>query len=344
MFVALTMPAARAEGLPASVSVSAPEPVSLDGFGRLFKEAAEVDVTFHLSPTREYLRSDTGRRVKFNWSGAPGPLLDAITRRFNLSWRADWNAVRIYDDARLLPAVISRPVEAKPVEVVAVPASTAAPADLPGSGLSSSAVRRTALTTQLRSGSISDPNAQASAAWSTGQYQTAVELWRRPAAQGDTTALYNLGQAARLGLGMPRDTGLAIDLYRRASAGGVVRAKTQLGLLLVQDRPTVAEGRAILAEASAAGDELARSALYALPDLAPRQEARRSIMLGDYETQKRAFRAYARASKGEALSAFTLRISPHKSSYRLTIDNVPADVAAEMCGRLALRQQYCAVN
>ena len=42
-------------------------------------------------------------------------------------------------------------------------------------------------------------------AWSAGDFDTAVNEWRLPAQQGNPDALFNLGQAYRLGRGVPGD-------------------------------------------------------------------------------------------------------------------------------------------
>jgi cell division septation protein DedD len=72
-------------------------------------------------------------------------------------------------------------------------------------------------------------------AWSRGDYAAAVAEWERPAAEGDADAMFNLGQAYRLGRGVPVDPARAEDLYRRAAAAGHLQAADTYGLMLFQD-------------------------------------------------------------------------------------------------------------
>lgn len=72
-------------------------------------------------------------------------------------------------------------------------------------------------------------------AWSRGDYAAAVAEWQAPAQAGDPDALFNLGQAYRLGRGVPRDLGRAEELYERAAQAGHVQAADTYGLMLFQD-------------------------------------------------------------------------------------------------------------
>lgn len=72
-------------------------------------------------------------------------------------------------------------------------------------------------------------------AWSKGDYSTAVREWEGPAAAGDSDAMFNLGQAYRLGRGVPADPRKAEVLYARAAAAGHVQAADTYGLMLFQD-------------------------------------------------------------------------------------------------------------
>lgn len=71
-------------------------------------------------------------------------------------------------------------------------------------------------------------------AWQQGDYAKAVAEWRPLADSGDPDAQFNMGQAYKLGRGVPADLGQAIDWYRRASQQGHLRAEDNLGLLLFQ--------------------------------------------------------------------------------------------------------------
>ena len=72
-------------------------------------------------------------------------------------------------------------------------------------------------------------------AWERGDYATAVAEWEGPAAAGDPDALFNLGQAYRLGRGVLTDMQRAEQLYRAAAEAGHVQAADTYGLMLFQD-------------------------------------------------------------------------------------------------------------
>lgn len=72
-------------------------------------------------------------------------------------------------------------------------------------------------------------------AWGRGDYATALGQWRPLAARGNADAMFNIGQAYRLGRGMPIDLGQAEDWYTRAAQLGHVDAQTQLGMMLFQN-------------------------------------------------------------------------------------------------------------
>jgi len=71
-------------------------------------------------------------------------------------------------------------------------------------------------------------------AWSRGDYAAAVQQWQGPAARGDADAQFNLGQAAKLGRGMPRDMAKAEDWFHKAAQQGHARAADNYGVLLFQ--------------------------------------------------------------------------------------------------------------
>lgn len=72
-------------------------------------------------------------------------------------------------------------------------------------------------------------------AWAAGDYPKAVAEWRGPAGTGDPDAQFNLGQAYKLGRGVPADAAAALDWYRRAAASGHEQAQATLGLQLFQN-------------------------------------------------------------------------------------------------------------
>jgi TPR repeat protein len=71
-------------------------------------------------------------------------------------------------------------------------------------------------------------------AWSRGDYAAAVREWKAPAAKGDSDAQFNLGQAYKLGRGVPRDLAKAEALFAEAAATGHIQAADNYGLLLFQ--------------------------------------------------------------------------------------------------------------
>lgn len=70
--------------------------------------------------------------------------------------------------------------------------------------------------------------------WQAGDYNAAVVEWLPQAAKGDPDALFNLGQAYKLGRGVPLDKVKAEDFYRRAADKGHAPAQSNLGILLAQ--------------------------------------------------------------------------------------------------------------
>jgi cell division septation protein DedD len=69
-------------------------------------------------------------------------------------------------------------------------------------------------------------------AWQAGNYQAAVAEWRPLALAGDADAQFNLGQAYKLGRGVPADLVQAEAWYRRAAKQGHLQAEDNLGLVL----------------------------------------------------------------------------------------------------------------
>ena len=72
-------------------------------------------------------------------------------------------------------------------------------------------------------------------AWSRGDYAAAVREWEAPAAAGDPDAMFNLGQAYRLGRGVVVNLARAEALYSRAAAAGHIQAADTYGLMLFQE-------------------------------------------------------------------------------------------------------------
>ncbi len=69
-------------------------------------------------------------------------------------------------------------------------------------------------------------------AWQAGEYQKAVAEWRPLALAGDPDAQFNLGQAYKLGRGVPADLAQAESWFRRAAKQGHLQAEDNLGLIL----------------------------------------------------------------------------------------------------------------
>jgi cell division septation protein DedD len=72
-------------------------------------------------------------------------------------------------------------------------------------------------------------------AWQRADYPAAVAIWRPLAEKGDADAAFNLGQAYRLGRGVPTNLSIAKSWFERAARQNHVDAQTTLGLLLFQN-------------------------------------------------------------------------------------------------------------
>lgn len=72
-------------------------------------------------------------------------------------------------------------------------------------------------------------------AWQHSDYAGAVRIWRPLAERGDADAAFNLGQAYRLGRGVPINLSAAATWFERAAAKGHLDAQTTLGLMLFEN-------------------------------------------------------------------------------------------------------------
>jgi TPR repeat protein len=89
-----------------------------------------------------------------------------------------------------------------------------------------------------------DPTVKAGVeAWQRGEHAAAVAIWQPLAGKNDADALFNLGQAYRLGLGTSLDLPRAQELFERAARLGHLDAQTSLGLLLFQNGNRIAAMR-----------------------------------------------------------------------------------------------------
>lgn len=73
-------------------------------------------------------------------------------------------------------------------------------------------------------------------AWGRGDYKAAVAEWRGPASAGDADAQFNMGQAYKLGRGVPMDLAKAEQFYKRAADQGHLQASDNYGLILFQNQ------------------------------------------------------------------------------------------------------------
>lgn len=90
-------------------------------------------------------------------------------------------------------------------------------------------------------------------AWQRADYPGAVAIWRPLAEKGDADAQFNLGQAYRLGRGVPINLALAKSWFERAADAGHLDAETTLGLLLFENGQQ-AEGLKWLRRAAVEGE------------------------------------------------------------------------------------------
>ncbi len=72
-------------------------------------------------------------------------------------------------------------------------------------------------------------------AWRGGDYARAIAEWQPLSNAGDPDAQFNLGQAYKLGRGVPQDMERARDLFGRSARQGHLQAEANYGLILFQD-------------------------------------------------------------------------------------------------------------
>jgi TPR repeat protein len=72
-------------------------------------------------------------------------------------------------------------------------------------------------------------------AWQQADYSRAVTIWRPLAEKGNADAQFDLGEAYRLGRGVPINLGAAATWFERAAKQGHLDAQRILGLLLFQN-------------------------------------------------------------------------------------------------------------
>jgi len=123
----------------------------------------------------------------------------------------------------------------------------------------------------------SDPVAEAGLkAWQAGDFNNAVRYFRQLADRGDADAQYNMGQAYRLGRGVPADLRIAQSWYQKAAAQGHEPAQANLGLILYEGGKKT-EALTWIRKAAGRGDPRAQYVLgveLTNGDLVPRDFAR----------------------------------------------------------------------
>jgi cell division septation protein DedD len=97
-------------------------------------------------------------------------------------------------------------------------------------------------------------------AWQRGDYKKALGEWRGPAAAGDADAQFNMGQAYKLGRGVPVDLAIAEDWYRKAALQGHPQAEESYGLTLFENNKR-AQAEEWLLKAAGRGESRAQYVL-----------------------------------------------------------------------------------
>lgn len=97
--------------------------------------------------------------------------------------------------------------------------------------------------------------------WHAGDTKGAVAEWMPFAARGDADALFNLGQAYKLGRGVQKNENIALDYYRKAATRGHGPAQEKLGITLYAAADTKAEGLRWLEQAAKSGQARAQYVL-----------------------------------------------------------------------------------
>lgn len=97
--------------------------------------------------------------------------------------------------------------------------------------------------------------------WHAGDHKAAVAEWMPFAARGDADALFNLGQAYKLGRGVQKNENIALDYYRKAATRGHGPAQEKLGITLYAAADTKSEGLRWLEQAAKNGQSRAQYVL-----------------------------------------------------------------------------------
>lgn len=115
-------------------------------------------------------------------------------------------------------------------------------------------------------------------AWTRGDFAVAIKEWQAAALKGDADALFNLGQAYKLGKGVTQDLTKAEELFSRAAAMGHMQAADNYGLLLFQRAETYRKAAGANVDPRVA--ELKSKALPFIRAAADRGDPRAQYLLG----------------------------------------------------------------
>jgi cell division septation protein DedD len=94
-------------------------------------------------------------------------------------------------------------------------------------------------------------------AWQRGDFAGAIGEWRPLADKGNPDAQFNMGQAYRLGRGVPADLKIAGSWYQKAAAQGHEQAQANYGVILYESGRR-AESMTWIRKAAARGDARAQ--------------------------------------------------------------------------------------
>lgn len=160
-------------------------------------------------------------------------------------------------------------------------------------------------------------------AWERGDYAAAVAAWQQPADAGDADAQFNLGQAYKLGRGVPADLAIAAEWYRKAAAQGHQQAETNLGIVLWQTGGRD-EAVPLLKKAAARGDARGQFVLAT------------ALFNGDH-IERDAVKAYALMTR--AIEAGIPQAEASRAQMDAFLDPVQRADALALAGRLAIEPQ-----
>jgi len=143
-------------------------------------------------------------------------------------------------------------------------------------------------------------------AWQRGDFAAAVTEWRPLAIAGDGDAQFNLGQAYKVGRGVPVDLTQAEMWFRKAADQGHLAARDNLGLVLFQGGKR-AEAMPYIEDAAGRGDPRAQY-VYAT-----------ALFNGDLVKQDRV-RAYALMTRASAAGTSAASVSLAQMDRALSAD------------------------